>query len=208
MAGNTIVSGDAGFSGSSQGGLGSSQSGRTASGVGKIIVRLDDPEIRGIIRAFGRMEKGANEDLRKLSRAISDEVAGELRNSARNHRWYPRQAGIVAQSIRVNRDRIPSISIGGSKRFTASDGRRVAYGSLLFGNEFGSQPSIQQQRFRNRAQAKAGARGGYQFPPRSPREGRGSRGYWIFPRLKRIQPRILAEWLEGAQKVADAWGKR
>ena len=201
------------FSGQSTIGAFAGQSSTTGSAagqrkVGRITVRLDDREVQAILRAFSRMDKQANTDLRDLSTVISQDIANEFRNSARGSRWYPEQASFVAQSARATRDRVPSVTLGGSKAYSTSDGRRVAAGSLLFLSEFGSLPSVQRDRFRNSAQRRTGARGGLQGPPRSPREGRGNRGWWLFPRLKRLQPDILRRWINGAQKVADEWGKQ
>jgi len=174
---------------------------------GRVTVRLNDRDIQSILRAFSRMDKQANVDLKDLSKEISEDLVGEFRNAARGTRWYPEQASFVAQSARVARDRTPSVTLGGAKRYTTDDGRRVATGSILFLSEFGSPEYRQRQRFRNQAQRAAGARGGLQGPPRSPREGRGNRGWWLFPRLRRLQPGILRRWIEGAQKVADTWGR-
>jgi len=174
---------------------------------GRVTVRLDDKDIKAILRNFSKMDKQANRDLRDLSRDISKDIVGEFRNAARGTRWYPEQASFVAQSARVARDRTPSVTIGGAKRYTTDDGRRVAAGSLLFLSEFGSVTSKQRERFRNKKQRDAGVLGGLQGPPRSPKEGRGNRGWWLFPRLKRMQPDILRRWITGAQKVADTWGK-
>ena len=174
---------------------------------GRVTVRLNDRDIQSILRAFSRMDKQANVDLKDLSKEISEDLVGEFRNAARGTRWYPEQASFVAQSARVARDRTPSVTLGGAKRYTTDDGRRVATGSILFLSEFGSPEYRQRERFRNQAQRAAGARGGLQGPPRSPREGRGNRGWWLFPRLKRLQPNILRRWIEGAQKVADTWGR-
>lgn len=176
-----------------------------SSNAGKITVRLDDSDVKAILRAFTKMDKQASTDLKDLSKEIAGDLVQDFRNSARSTRWYPKQASFVAQSARVARDRTPSITIGGSKRYSTSDGRRIAAGSLLFLSEFGSLPSKQRERFRNRKQEKAGKLGGFQGPPRSPAEGRGNRGYWIFPRLRRLQSDILRRWINGAQKVADVW---
>jgi len=173
---------------------------------GRVTIRLDDREIKAILRAFRAMDKQANEDLKDLSRDISEDLVGEFRNAARGTRWYPEQASFVAQSARVARDRVPSVALGGGRKFgqTASG----AYpGSLLFLSEFGRDRAKQRRTFRNKAQQRAGVQGGLQGPPRSPREGQGNRGWWLFPRLKRLQPDILRRWIEGAQKVADTWGK-
>ena len=169
--------------------------------------RADDADLKGILRAFSRMDKAANQDLRNLSKGIASDVAENLRSAARGTRWYPAQAQRVAESIRVSRDRTPYVALGGSKQFTNEQAERVAYGSLVFGSEFGSALVNQRRRFRNKRQTAANTQGGLQLPPRSPREGRGNRGWWVFPRLKRLQPDILRTWLEGARKVADEWAK-
>jgi hypothetical protein len=150
------------------------------------------------------MDKAASQDLRQLSRNIAGDYVTELRNAARGTRWYQDQAVRVAESIKVASDRVPTVQIGGARRFTTSEGDRTAYGTLVFGSEFGSVVARQRQRFRRPGQS----RGGLQFPPRSPKQGRGNRGWWLFPRLKRLQPDILRAWLEGARKVADEWGKQ
>jgi len=174
---------------------------------GKVTVRMNDRDVQGILRAFSKMDKQANKDLRDLSREIATDLVGEFRNAARGTRWYPQQASFVAQSAKVARDRTPAVTLGGSRQFTTSDGRRVAAGSILFLSEFGSPELKQRQRFRNEKQRRNYKLGGLQGPPRSPREGRGNRGWWLFPRLKRLQPNILRRWIEGAQKVADTWGR-
>lgn len=175
--------------------------------VERVSFRTDDREVKAIARALGRMDKRASQDLRNLARDIAGDYAVELRNAARGSRWYADQAVRVAESIRVASDRVPTVNIGGARRFTNDQGERVPYGSLVFGSEFGSIEQRQRERFRNRRQAAKGRRGGLQFPPRSPKQGRGNRGWWLFPRLKRLQPDILRAWLEGARKVADEWGK-
>jgi hypothetical protein len=171
--------------------------------VEKVTLGLSDRDVAAIARAIGRMDKAASNDLRQLSRSLAADYVVELKNAARGTRWYRDQAVRVAESIRVASDRVPSVQIGGARRFTTSEGDRTAYGTLVFGSEFGSIVERQRERFKRPNQS----RGGLQFPPRSPKQGRGNRGWWIFPRLKRLQPDILRAWLEGARKVADEWGK-
>ena len=40
-----------------------------------------------------------------------------------------------------------------------------------------------------------------QFPKWSGREGRGSRGWFIYPTLKRNQPQIIAQWEAAFDKI-------
>ena len=163
--------------------------------------RLDDREVSQILRAFRNLDKEANTRLKDLSRDIAGDIVVELKNAARGAPFYQDQAIEVAKTIRLARDRVPSVAIGGARAFTNRKGQRVPIGVLAVGSEFGSVVPRQRERFRKPGQS----RGGLQFPPRSQRQGRGNRGWWAFPRLRRLQPDILRRWLLGAQQVADEW---
>jgi hypothetical protein len=45
-----------------------------------------------------------------------------------------------------------------------------------------------------------------QFPIWSGRQGRGSRGYFIYPTLRKEQPYIVAEWTGAFNKILKEWG--
>jgi hypothetical protein len=47
-----------------------------------------------------------------------------------------------------------------------------------------------------------------QFPRRSPSEGRGNRGWWLYPAMARFQPTIAKEWLAGFELIRNAWTGR
>jgi hypothetical protein len=70
----------------------------------------------------------------------------------------------------------------------------------LFGNEFGGERNAYNS-------LSAFPNGGYRFPARSPREGRGNAGYWIFPTLKTLQPEIRRRWKDAVDKVMDNWAR-
>ena len=107
------------------------------------------------------------------------------------------QTAIVASTVRANKDRIPNVTIGGS-RGRVSGGANA--GILLFGNEFGSDRNTfgSAGNFPN---------GGYKFPARTPKEGRGNRGYWIFPTLKALQPEITRRWKAAVGTVYGEWSR-
>jgi hypothetical protein len=44
-----------------------------------------------------------------------------------------------------------------------------------------------------------------QFPIWSGREGRGSRGWFIYPTLRAEQPHIIAEWESAFSKILKEW---
>jgi hypothetical protein len=149
-------------------------------------LRIKPAELRALLNTFSKMGKAANKDLRDASYSIARDVASDLSASASGAGSIggnPFQAQAVAQGIRPYRDRIAKIRING-KRPVVSGGGSVE--DLLWGAEFGS----------NRYG---------QFPRRSPREGRGNRGYFIFPTLKRLQPKIRRDWVAAVNKVADQW---
>ncbi len=95
----------------------------------------------------------------------------------------------VAATIRANKDRIPNVTIGGSKgRFSGG----AVSGQVLFGSEFGGPAPFEN--------------GGRRFPERSRPQGRGNEGYGIFITLKRIQPELTRRWKDAVSKrVIEKW---
>jgi hypothetical protein len=148
-----------------------------------------------LLKALNKMDDDSKKALKDDVAAISAWTAGGIRMAGYVGAPMPRQTAIVAQTVRANKDRIPNVTIGGS-RGRASGGANA--GILLFGNEFGSD--------RN-AFGSAGnfPNGGYKFPARTPREGRGNRGYWIFPTLKAMQPEITRRWKNAVGEVYENW---
>lgn len=153
---------------------------------------LSDRDLRALMLALKRMDKGANDALRRDVAAISQWSAEQIKWAA-SGAPMPRQAEVVARSITFRRDRIPNVQIGGRRAYTSGTrSSRIPAGILEAGNEFGG-PA----RFPN---------GGRRFPYRSPQYGRGSRGYWIFPTLRRIQPELTRRWKNAVQqKVFGEW---
>ena len=152
-------------------------------------------ELRGLLKALNTMEKEANVELKDDVQGITMWMGNEIKQAAYAHPFYPRQAAVIAPTVKGNRDRIPNVTIGGS-RGRASGGANA--GQLLFGNEFGGDRNA----FGNKT---AFPNGGYRFPPRSPRLGRGNEGYWIFPTLRANQPEITKRWIKAVEKVFDNW---
>lgn len=148
-------------------------------------LEVDQSDLRGLKYALTKMDKASSTELRADVANIVTWYAPKLQNAimglpASNN---PRQAAKVADSVRPVKDRVPYARIGGRNN-RASGG---AYsGNLLYGSEFGS------INFK-------------QFPARSPRQGRGNAGWWIFPTLKRFQPEITARWKDSVMKVLRNW---
>ena len=162
-----------------------------------VTVRPDLADYRGLLKALNAMDKEAQFQLKEEVTSISAWTARGIEQAGYAHPIYPRQARIVAATVRAARDRVPTVYIGGGKG-RVSGGANA--GQLLFGNEFGGDRNA----FGN---ANAFPNGGFRFPPRTAREGRGNTGYWIFPTLKAMQPEIKRKWFAAVNKVMDNWAR-
>jgi len=161
-----------------------------------IKIKPDLSDYRGLLKAISQMDKDSQTVLKTDVQSISNWTATGMVFAAYSAPM-PRQAAIVASTIRANKDRIPNITIGGSKG-RASGGANA--GQLLFGNEFGSDRNL-------KGSAGSFPNGGYKFPNRTPGQGRGNTGYWIFPTLKAMQPEIRRRWLNAVNNVMDNWAR-
>jgi len=151
-------------------------------------IEPDRRQLSSLYKAFREMDDGSKQALKDEVTSISAWSATELQNSYTMNP-YPAQARKVAATIRANKDRIPNVTIGGSKgRFSGG----AVSGNVLFGSEFGGPAPF--------------ANGGTRFPERSAPEGRGNIGYGIFKKLKEIQPRLSAEWKDAVKRhVIKKW---
>ena len=160
-----------------------------------IKVQMDiTPEIRALFKALNEMDAESKSTLKERVKGIAGWVAEEIKTAASYAPMY-KQAMRVAQTTRANKDRVPSVTIGGS-RVKFSGG--AVSGDVLYGSEFGADPTSINGQFPN---------GGRRFPYRSPQRGQGSEGYWIYPTLRLAQPRITREWHGEVDKVLSNWTK-
>ena len=154
----------------------------------------DQSQLRGLYAAFRNMDDDSKNKLKNDVSLISAWSAGELQGNALNAPMSS-QSIRVADTVRPNKDRIPNVTIGGSKsRFSGG----AVSGQVLFGNEFGASPTSTNGAFPN---------GGRRFPFRSPSKGRGNEGYWIFKTLTDIQPEITHRWKNAVTEVLNNWNK-
>ena len=160
-----------------------------------IKVQPDMRQLRGLLKTLNTMDKEANRELKDDVQSITMWMATAIQQAGFTHPVYPKQAAIVARSVRGNRDRVPNVTVGGP-RGKVSGG--ASAGQLLFGNEFGGNRNAY-------GNLSAFPNGGYRFPARTGREGRGNQGYWIFPTLKANQPEITQRWITAVEKVLDNW---
>lgn len=151
-----------------------------------IVVRVRITGAREMLRAFRRLPKDANKELRDANLEISRDLAGKIRAAATAS---PRQGPAVAPSVRAGRDRIPNVQAGGGRRAgkqtRRSRGQRpTTAGDLVFGANFGATYLKQ-------------------FPGHN--GGAGSDDYFFFTTVEDNMPSIAAEWTEAAERVLEKW---
>jgi hypothetical protein len=150
----------------------------------KAEVGLDKAELRAVFKALKNMEDGATESAKRESGEISEYVRGKVIDSA--HSLNSRAvAGRIAEGSRVKKSsKIGEITYGfASQKFSGGGTTKDLWG----GSEFGSNTFKQ-------------------FPVWSGREGRGSRGWFIYPTLRKLQPEILTRWTSAFDRILKEWG--
>jgi hypothetical protein len=79
---------------------------------------IDDREVRDLLDALGSFEKAANRDMRRESEYIAEEImVPAFRSAISSH--APGYARNLNASIRTKQDRIPSVRIGNSNRYSS-----------------------------------------------------------------------------------------
>ena len=141
-------------------------------------ITYDKAELRSITRAFKAMDDEAIDQAKQTSSALADFVRGKIIAAAA--RTNNRLDNRVAEGSKVSKSsKIGEISFGFAGQKLSGGGTTQ---QLWGGAEFGS----------NRLK---------QFPVWSGREGRGSRGWFIYPTLRSAQPEIIAKWEQAFDKI-------
>jgi hypothetical protein len=137
----------------------------------KEMISYDKAELRAIVRSFKAMDDEATEQAKEVTSELAEYVKQKVILGAgqRNNR----ASKIIAQGASVRKSsKIGEISYGfASQKLSGAGTTQQLWG----GYEFGS------NRFK-------------QFPVWSGREGRGSRGWFIYPTLRSAQPEIVKQW--------------
>jgi hypothetical protein len=148
------------------------------------LVAYDKSELRGIIKAFKAMDDEATDQAKKTSSELADYVKGKVSETASRRSKGQISATRIAEGAVVSKSsKIGEISYGFARqKFSGGATTQQLWG----GNEFGS------NKFK-------------QFPVWSGREGRGSRGWFIYPTLRSIQPDIVKRWEQSFSDIIKKW---
>jgi hypothetical protein len=144
-------------------------------------VAFDKAELRSIIFAFKGMDDEAVSNAKSVSNGLATYLQGKIIAKSQGRDKASRR---IAEGSRVSKSsKIGEMSFGfASQKFSGGGTTQQLWG----GYEFGS------NKFK-------------QFPIWSGREGRGSKGWFIYPTLKAEQPQIIAQWSEAFSKIVKVW---
>lgn len=146
------------------------------------LVALDQTELRAVFKALKNMGDEANDEAKRQAGALAEFAKAEVQQAATKTRNQVDDR--IAVGARVKKSsRIGEITYGfASQKFSGGATTKDIWG----GAEFGSNKYKQ-------------------FPVWSGREGRGSKGWFIYPTLRRIQPEIVARWTASFDKILKEW---
>ena len=170
----------------------------------RLQLTIDEATYRSLMATFKTMPEDAQKELRGRNKYMMNNLAHQIKQAAA-YAPNPRQAQALAVSVRATRDRFPSIIIGGARKAPVSrkatpGSPRPTYSDLLYGTEFGQTDAPSSKtKF---------PQGGMKFWYMSAPLGRGRRGYFIFPTLRKNQEKIRRDFLSTVDKIiAKDWNK-
>ena len=145
-------------------------------------IAYDKSDLRRIYGAFKAMDEEAVAAAKKESNALAEYLQGKIVAAAGRTRNNADDK--IAGGSKVSKtDKTGSISFGfAAQKFSGGGTTQQLWG----GYEFGS------NKFR-------------QFPVWSGKEGRGSKGWFIYPTLRAEQPHIVNEWENAFSRILKEW---
>ena len=146
---------------------------------------FDRTELRQVYKAFTLLGDEAKAEARQSSNALATYLQTAIATKART-----RTQGQQAINRIVSGAKVSKTSTTGEIRYGFASQRFSGGGTtqqLWAGYEFGS------NKFK-------------QFPSYSGRMGRGSRGWFIYPTLRKEQRNIVSQWTAAFNKILDKWG--
>jgi len=145
-------------------------------------IAFNKQELRSVLSAFKAMDEEAVKEAKSVSNGLATYLQSKIISAAGSR---PNQAASrIAQGSRVSKSsKIGELSFGFvSQKFSGGGTTQQLWG----GYEFGSNKYKQ-------------------FPVWSGREGRGSRGWFIYPTLRAEQPHLIGQWLNAFDRILKEW---
>lgn len=147
-------------------------------------IAFDKADLRAVFFAFKQMDEEAVTQARATSNNLALFASQQIKVAAYGRTTSAKGVQRVADGVRIQKSsKIGEFSYGfASQRFSGGGTTQKLWPGLEFGSK--KYP---------------------QFPSYSGRQGRGTRGWFIYPTLRRIQPDIIRTWLEAFNQIAGKW---
>jgi hypothetical protein len=141
-------------------------------------------DLRDIYKAFKLMDETATEEARAQSAALAYFASEEIKQAAAQRTKAGKVAQRVADGVSIKKSsKIGEFSYGFARqKFSGGATTQTLWGGVEFGSN----------KFK-------------QFPTYSGRSGRGSRGWFIYPTLRRIQPELIDKWEQSFNRIIKEW---
>ena len=151
-------------------------------------------ELAKIAKAFSLMGDEAVDQARNAAGALATFALDEIRSAASTRTKGTKAVTRIAQGAKVSKSsKTGRIDLGfASQRFSGGGSTQKLWGGFEFGSSIRPRPDGTIRRLN-------------QFPNYSGRYGGGSRGWFIYPTLRKIQPELTKKWEEVANKIIKKW---
>lgn len=150
----------------------------------KVEIAYDKQDLRAITRSFKLMDEQAVTEAKQASNALATAMAEKIKEAAASRTFAGASAQRIADGVSISKSsKIGEFSYGFARQKYSGGGTTQM---LWGGMEFGSNKYKQ-------------------FPAWSGRQGRGSRGWFIYPTLRQNQPMIIQQWEESFSAIMKEW---
>jgi hypothetical protein len=139
-------------------------------------IAYDKKDLRDIYKAFKLMDDQATDEARRQSAALAYYASEEIKAAAGQRT----KAGKVAQRV--------------------ADGVSISKSSKIGEFSYG----FARQKFSGGATTQT-LWGGIEFGSNKFKQCRGSRGWFIYPTLRRIQPELINKWEQSFDRIIKEW---
>ena len=141
-------------------------------------------DLRDIYKAFKLMDDQATEEARTQSAALAYFASQEIKATAATRTKSGKAAQRIADGVSISKSsKIGEFRYGFARqKFSGGANTQTLWGGVEFGSN----------KFK-------------QFPTYSGRQGRGSRGWFIYPTLRRIQPELINKWEQSFDRIIKEW---
>lgn len=151
-------------------------------------------ELARLAKAFTLMGDEAVAEARAAANEFARYALSEIKDAAASRKKGTKAVTRIVDGAKVSASsKTGRIDLGfASQRFSGGATTQMLWGGYEFGSSLKQRSNGRIQRYN-------------QFPEYSGRFGGGSRGWFIYPTLRRIQPELTRKWEKVADSIIKKW---